>query len=87
MAEPKIFCNPRLMLIRVKTFPDASEDRVIKKSDTNFEVFVREKPQLGRATRRVLKLLAEYFQINESNVRLIKGFKERNKIFEIGTGH
>jgi len=31
----------------------------------------------------VIKVLANYFKIDESEIRLIKGFKERNKIFEI----
>jgi uncharacterized protein YggU (UPF0235/DUF167 family) len=28
-------------------------------------------------------MLANYFKIDESKIRLAKGFKERNKIFEI----
>ena len=37
----------------------------------------------GRANRAVIRMLANYFKIDESEIRLIKGFKERNKIFEI----
>jgi uncharacterized protein YggU (UPF0235/DUF167 family) len=31
----------------------------------------------------VIKVLANYFKIDELKIRLIKGFKKRNKIFEI----
>jgi len=44
---------------------------------------VEEKAEEGRANRAVIKVLANYFKIDESMIRLIKGFKERNKIFEI----
>ena len=44
---------------------------------------MEEKAEEGRANRAVIKVLANYFKIDESMIRLIKGFKERNKIFEI----
>jgi uncharacterized protein YggU (UPF0235/DUF167 family) len=42
---------------------------------------VKEKAEEGRANRAAMKVLANYFKIDESRIRLIKGFKERNKIF------
>ncbi|MFH1462430.1 MAG: DUF167 domain-containing protein [bacterium] len=71
------------MLIKVKVFPNSKEQEIIKKSEDSFEVRVKEKPIMGLANRGVIKLLSYYFEISESKVRLIKGFKERNKIFEI----
>jgi uncharacterized protein YggU (UPF0235/DUF167 family) len=44
---------------------------------------VKGKAEEGRANRAVIKVLANYFKIDESKIRLAKGFKERNKIFEI----
>ncbi|GAH65112.1 unnamed protein product, partial [marine sediment metagenome] len=44
---------------------------------------IKEKPIKGKANREVVKLLASYFKIPESRIRLIKGFKQRNKIFEL----
>jgi uncharacterized protein YggU (UPF0235/DUF167 family) len=46
-------------------------------------VKVKEKAEEGRANRAVIKVLANYFKIDESQIRLVKGFKERKKIFEI----
>jgi uncharacterized protein YggU (UPF0235/DUF167 family) len=53
------------------------------KKDDEFEVKVKEKAEEGRANRAVAKVLANYFKIDESKIRLVKGSKERNKIFEI----
>lgn len=71
------------MLIKVKVFPCSKESEIAKKSEDSFEVYVREKPVMGMANRAVVSLLSGFFNIPEGKVRLIKGFKERNKIFEI----
>ena len=71
------------MLIKVKVFPEAKEEGVVKRADDEFEVRVKEKAEKGRANKAVIRMLANYFKISESKIRLIKGFKERNKIFEI----
>ncbi len=75
------------MLIKVKVFPNSKKEEVIKKSEDSFEVKVKAKPEKGRANREVVKLLSVYFKIPESKIKLIKGFKERNKIFEIRDSH
>ena len=71
------------MLVKVKIFPNSKKEEIIKKSEDSFEVKVREKPEKGRANREAVRVLASYFKIPESKIRLIKGFKKRNKIFEI----
>jgi hypothetical protein len=71
------------MFIKVKVFPNSKEDEIIKKKDNEFEVRVREKAEKGRANMAVIKVIADYFKVDKSKTKLIKGFKERNKIFEI----
>ena len=71
------------MLIKVKVFPGSKREEIIKKSEDSFEIKVKAKPQRGEANREAMKVLAFYFKIPESKIRLIKGFRERNKIFEI----
>jgi hypothetical protein len=71
------------MLIKVKVFPCSKEAEIIKKSEDSFDVSVKEKPVMGLANKAVINLLSSFFKVSEKDVRLIKGFKERNKIFEI----
>jgi uncharacterized protein len=71
------------MLIKVKVFLNSKKDEIIKIKDDEFEVRAKEKAEEGRANRAVIKVLADYFRVDESKIKLIKGFKERNKIFEI----
>lgn len=71
------------MLIKVKVFPNSKKEEIIKKSEDSFEIRIKEKPERGLANREVIRILSSCFKIPESKVRLIKGFKERNKIFKI----
>ncbi len=71
------------MLIKVKAFPKAKKNKVIKKTKDSFDVFVKEKPVKGLANIAIKQTLADYFKISESKLRLVRGFKQNNKIFEI----
>ncbi len=71
------------MLIKVKVFPGAKKEEIVKKSEDNFEISVKEKPEMGMANKAVAALLAYYFEIPRQKVRMVKGARERNKIFEI----
>ncbi len=71
------------MLIKVKVFPASKEEKIIKKKENSFEVKVKEKPIRGEANRAVIDVLSNFFDVPRNKVKLIKGFKQRNKIFEI----
>lgn len=71
------------MLIKVKVLPSSKKEEVIKKSKDSFYVKVREKPLEGRANKAVIKVIALHFKVPEGKIRLVKGAKQRNKIFEI----
>ena len=71
------------MLIKVKVYPGAGKEEFIKKSEDNFEIWVKEKPIKGQANRAVINSLIKYLNIERRNIRLIKGGKSRNKVFEI----
>jgi len=70
------------MLIKVKVFPHSKEEKIIKKAEDSFEILVKEKPIKGQANKAVINILSDYFN-KTKKVKLIKGFKERNKIFSI----
>jgi uncharacterized protein (TIGR00251 family) len=71
------------MLIKVKVFPEAGKQEIIKKKENSFEVWVKKKSVKGMANRAVITVLMDYFKIPREKIRLIKGTKQRNKIFEI----
>ena len=71
------------MLIKVKASPSAKEDKVIKKGEDSFEVLTEAKAQKNEANKKIIELLAEYFKLPQYKVKLVKGFKKSNKVFDI----
>lgn len=71
------------MLIRVKAFPNSKKEEIIKKSENNFEVRVKERPMGGRANRAIICVLSDFFKIPTGKIRLIRGHKEKSKIFDL----
>ena len=71
------------MLIKVKVFPGSKEEKIIKKKNDSFDVKIKEKPVKGEANRAVINALSNFLNIPKNKIRLIKGFRKRNKIFEI----
>jgi len=71
------------MRINVKAKPNSKEDRVEKISDTEFIVSVKEIPVQGRANRAIIRVLAEYFGVSLSRIRIISGHISRQKVVEV----
>ena len=71
------------MLIKVKVFPNSKKEEVIKKGEDSLEIKVKEKPINNQANFALFKLLSKYFQVPVSSVRLVRGARRKNKIFEI----
>lgn len=70
------------MKIRIKVTPNAKNEEVVREGDI-FLVRVKEPPKEGKANRAVVKLLANYFKVSQSQVTIIAGSSNRNKTVEI----
>jgi uncharacterized protein (TIGR00251 family) len=73
------------MKIQVKVKPGSKTEELSREGDS-FIVKVKEPPKEGRANQAVIKLLAQHFGVPQSQVRIISGFKSRNKIIEVAEG-
>ena len=72
------------MLIKAKVFPNSKKEEICKKSEDSFEIRVKEKPERGEANKAVMGLLSSFLKIPKEKIRIIKGFKQRNKILKVG---
>lgn len=72
------------MKIKIRVAPRSSRDEVVKTGD-DYLVRVKAQPKEGKANEAVIKLLAEYFEVTRSSVRITSGLSGRNKIVEIRT--
>jgi uncharacterized protein len=73
------------MKISVRVKPNAKHEKIEKTGDKDFLIWVKERPQEGKANKAVIKVLSEYFGVPQSQVVLLKGQVSREKIFEIKT--
>ncbi len=71
------------MKITVHAHPLASEEKIEKITENEYRVYVKKPPVQGRANKAIVKLLAQYFSVELSDVRIVIGYTSRHKIIEI----
>jgi hypothetical protein len=55
----------------------------LKADGENILVGLKSKPEKGEANKELIKKLAEHFDVHSSRIKILSGFKSRNKIVEI----
>jgi len=70
------------MKIHVKVKPNSRTEEVIPQGDS-FALKVKDLPKEGKANEAVIRLLADHFGVARSQVRILSGFKSRNKVVEV----
>jgi len=73
------------MKIQVKVKPKSKTEELSREGDS-FIVKVKEPPKEGKANQAVIKLLAEHFGVTQSQVKILSGFRSRNKVIEVAEG-
>lgn len=68
--------------IKVTVKPNAKKESIDFK-DGIYEIKVAKPPTEGKANENVIKLIADYFQVPKSYVRIIRGETSRIKFLEI----
>lgn len=71
------------MKIFIKVTPGARKEAVRMIEEGRYEVDVGEPPLKGRANKAALRLLAKYFSVANSEVKLVSGHKSRRKVIVI----
>ena len=65
---------------KIRVIPGASRDLVEPQDDGSLRVYVTAPPEKGRANKAVINLLAKYFDIKKSQIDIISGHMNRDKI-------
>lgn len=71
------------MRVYVKVTPRSSKNEVTKISEGEYKVKLTAPPVDGAANDMLIKVLAEYFDINSSSLRIVGGKTAKTKIVEI----
>jgi len=70
------------MRIQVKVKPNSKTEELGREGNS-FIVKVKEPAREGKANEAIIRLLAEHFSVPKSQVRILSGFKSRNKVIEV----
>jgi len=72
------------MKLFVKVKPGSSVEKIEKVSDSEFNVWLKERAEDGKANRRLINLLAKEFKVNVKQIK-IKNPTSKKKIVDINT--
>ena len=70
------------MKITVRVIPRAKINRIEVQPDGVVRVHTTTAPTDGKATADVIKMLADYYNIPKTSIKLVRGATSRDKIFE-----
>lgn len=72
------------MKISVKIKPNSRHrEEVVANDDGSLTIYIKASAIEGRANLAAVKLVAKYYGVAPSRVKLVRGVTSRNKIFEI----
>lgn len=70
------------MIIKIKVIPKAKKEK-IEEIEGVLKVYLTAPAQEGKANKKLIEVLAEYFKIKKYNLQIIRGLKSRDKTIEI----
>jgi hypothetical protein len=71
------------MKISINVIPNSKTSEVIKIDESNYKVRVDAPASEGKANKLLIEILAEHFNVSKSSIKILKGYKNRNKIVSI----
>jgi uncharacterized protein len=71
------------MTITIIAHPNSKKPRVEKDLFGGLHIYVSQPPLEGRANKAVGEALAEYFKVSKSKIKLIRGEKSKQKVFDV----
>ncbi len=66
--------------IKVHAHTNANENKIIREEE-NYLIWTTETPKNGKANKKIIELLASYLNIPKSNISILRGAKNKHKIF------
>lgn len=70
------------MIINIRVIPKARVQKIVADGDT-LRVYTNAVPADGAANVAVIKMLAKYYDVPKSRIRIIRGETSHDKIIEI----
>ena len=72
------------MTITVIAHPNSKKPRILEREPGVFDVYVAESAVDGKANNAIIKSLANYYKVSQSQVAMKSGLKSKTKRYTIG---
>lgn len=72
--------------ITVNVVANSAKPDVIKLGENEFKVKVDKVPEKGKANKRLIEILAEYFHISKKNIEILHGQTSNKKLIQMDKG-
>lgn len=70
------------MTIKVRVIPGSKKQQIMV-FEQGLKVYLREPALEGRANKKLIEVLADYYNVRKYSITIVKGQKQRDKIIEI----
>lgn len=70
------------MKYNIKVITKAKEEKILQNKDF-LKIYLNQIPIQGKANKKLIKLLSDYFNVSKSSVKIISGEKSHEKVIEI----
>ncbi len=67
----------------ITCIPNAKRNHIERITDKDLKVWIKKPPEKGLANEALIALLAEYFDISKSQIKIIKGHTSRKKLLQL----
>ncbi len=74
------------MYVHVRVVAGTRKEKVLKKTETEYEIWVREPAERNLANGRIREILAVEFGVAPSAIRLLTGHRSPSKMYTIEVG-
>lgn len=74
------------MLVMVTLKPNSKHrEEIVMGDDGSLTIFTKSPAAEGKANEAATRLLAKYYGVSKSRVRLVRGHASKHKVFEVDT--
>ncbi|MFX0138980.1 MAG: DUF167 domain-containing protein [Candidatus Hodarchaeota archaeon] len=70
-------------IFEVQVKPNSKQQKIQEITNELYEIWVKSKPERGKANKELIKLLADHFKVQQNQIQIIQGLKSRNKKIKI----
>ncbi len=67
--------------------PNSKQQKLEKILENEYKVYVKSPPTKGKANKELIEILAKYFGLAKSKIKIVKGVASREKVIEIQEGN